>query len=288
MVDGHSLEVLGERNWGEFGLTPRLLMPTLFHVHRYLLAGEVGKTVMGVSGLALLLTSLIGLVLWWPGLKAKAWRQNLRIAYGGSWKRLANTAHRSVGFFALPVLVVTGFSGLYLNLPGWVVPTVSAMMPTSPAGKPSNRDPQGRPITPAQALEAAQALFPQGRLSRIALPAKPSVPYEIRLRQPGEVRKGDGNTRISIDAYSGAVLRVLDPLTGPAGDKFLGWMYPLHIGEAFGLPGRALISLFGLVLVLFVASGLYMWLKRPAKRASDPVSWRRPSAIAGSSAGPRG
>lgn len=288
MVDGHSLQVLGERNWGEVGVGRRLLMPTLFHLHRYLLAGEVGKTVTAVSGLALLVTSLLGLVLWWPGRKLKAWRQGLRISYGGSWKRLAQTAHRSIGFFSLPLLALLGFSGVYFNRPEWVVPTVRAVAPMSPPEKPSNREPKGQPIAPEQALAAAQALFPQGRLSRIALPAKPSVPYEIRLRQPGEVRKGDGNTRISVDAYSGAVLRVLDPLTGPAGDKFLGWMYPLHTGEAFGLPGRALISVSGLAPLLFLVSGLVMWLRRRPQRQPRLLSWRRPSAIAGSSAGPRG
>lgn len=287
MVDGRTLHVLGERNWGEAGMSPRLIMSTLFHIHRYLLVGEVGKTVTAASGLVLLVTSLLGFVLWWPGRNLKAWRQGLRISYGGSWKRLAHTAHRSIGFFALPVLALLGFSGLYFNMPEWVVPTVRAVAPMSPPGKPANREPKGQPITPEQALAAAQALFAQGRLSRIALPAKVSAPYEIRLRQPGEMRKGDGNTRISIDAYSGAVLRVQDPLTGPAGDKFLGWMYPLHTGEAFGLPGRVLISLSGLALLGFVASGLLMWLQR-RPRPLGGVSWRRPSGIAGSSAGPRG
>lgn len=272
MVDAASLTVTGERNWGEPGLSRRLLMPTLFHVHRYLLAGEIGKTVIGVSGLALMLTALLGLVLWWPAPTRRSLRQALRISFDGSWKRLAFTAHRTAGFFALPVLALLGFSGLYFNLPNWVVPAVAAVAPVSAAAKPVNQAPSGLPIEPAKAMAAAQALYPQGRISRIALPARASAPYEIRLRQPGEVRKGDGATRISVDAYSGAVLRVLDPLRSAPGDTFLGWLFPLHTGEALGIAGRLFICCFGLMPLLFLATGVLMWLRQGRDRARPSFS----------------
>jgi uncharacterized iron-regulated membrane protein len=272
MVDAASLTVTGERHWGEPGLSRRLLMPTLFHVHRYLLAGEIGKTLIGVSGLALMLTSLLGLVLWWPAPTRRSLRQALRISFDGSWKRLAFTAHRTLGFFALPVLALLGFSGLYFNLPNWVVPAVAAIAPVSTAAKPVNQRSEGLPIAPAKAMAAAQALYPQGRVSRIALPAKASAPYEIRLRQPGEVRKGDGATRISIDAYTGGVLRVLDPLRGPPGDIFLGWLFPLHTGEALGTVGRLFICCFGLMPLLFLATGVLMWLRQRRPQAQPPSS----------------
>lgn len=274
MVDGETLAVTGGRNWGEPGLSRPLLMPTLFHVHRYLLAGEIGKTVIGLSGLALMLTSMLGLVLWWPAHSLRSLRQALRVSFDGSWKRLAHTAHRAAGFFCLPLFMLLGFSGLYFNLPNWVVPAVASVAPVSPPTKPSNHSTNGSPIDPATAIEAAQALYPQGRISRVALPAKAAMPYEIRLRQPGEVRKGDGATRVSVDAYSGAVLRVIDPLRGPAGDIFLGWLFPLHTGEALGTPGRLLICCFGLMPLLFLVTGVFVWLRqrRPPTQAASSTS----------------
>ena len=86
------------------------------------------------------------------------------------------------------------------------------------------------------------------------------------MRQAAEVRKGDGNTRISVDAYSGSVLRVRNPLTAPSGDNFLNWMFPLHTGEAFHLPGRILISITGITPLLFMVTGLVLWLGRRAMR----------------------
>lgn len=260
MLDGDDLRVTGERNWGEFGISRPLLMPTLFHLHRFVLAGDIGKVVVGVSGLALLVTSLAGLVLWWPGRRRAAWR--LRISFGGSWKRLCYTAHRAVGIVALPVLAFLGFSGLYFNLPDWVVPAVSAVLDVSPSGKLRSAPVRGEPIGAERALIAAQAQFPQARLTRIALPAKNSAPYEVRLRQPGELRRGDGATRVTIDTYSGAALRIVDPLDGLAGDRLLAVLFPLHSGEALGLPGRLFIAGCGLLPLMFLLSGLYMWWAR--------------------------
>ncbi|MGK9806625.1 PepSY domain-containing protein, partial [Salmonella enterica subsp. enterica] len=69
-----------------------------------------------------------------------------------------------------------------------------------------------------QAVTAAQALYPQAIVSRVSFPRQPTDAYEIRLRQPGEVRQGSGATRLWLDAYTGARLGVRDPLAAPAGD----------------------------------------------------------------------
>lgn len=268
MVDPVTLTVLGERNWGEFGLSRPLLMPTLFHLHRYLFAGEVGKTVMGVAGLALALVAAVGIALWWPRATWHAFVKSFAI--GGHWRtlRFHYSFHRSAGMIAAPVLLVLGFSGLYFNLPEWVRPAVAAVATVTPPAKPNNAHKTGSDIGAAQAVAAAQAYNPAGRVSRIALPAGPRAPYEIRMRQPGEVRKGDGNTRLYIDAYTGKLVGVRDPLRAPGGDTFLNWQYPLHTGEAFGTPGRLLITIAGVTPLAFMITGLVLWLSRRHRRAT--------------------
>lgn len=267
MLNPHTLQVNGERSWGEPGLSRRLLMPTLFHLHRYLAAGELGKTVIGICGLGLLITALTGLVLWCPKLNRKALQQALSISCRGSWPRLNYSSHRAAGFFAAPVLIVLGFSGWYFNLPKWVTPLVSSVATVSASDKPVNQAPGGGTrVSPRQALEAAQARYPHAQLSRIALPNKVSMPYEIRLRQPGELRQGDGATRITIDAWSGTILQIRDPLRAPGGDSFLNALFPLHSGEAFGMVGRMFISGFGALPLLFLLTGLGIYRKRRKKR----------------------
>jgi len=270
MLDRYTLDILGERNYGEFGLSRPLLMSTLFHLHRYLFAGEVGKTVTGISGLLLALTSLLGFALWWPKHTLSGLRKALAVRGALTSRQFHYSFHRSAGFFMTPLLAVLGFTGMAMNLPDWVRPVVGAVATLEPNGKLAN-GPAGdrKPLGVAAALAAAQQRVPQGRLTRITL-GSAKTPYEIRLRQPGEVRQGDGLTRVSIDAFSGDVLRVRDPLEAAAGDTFFNWQFPLHTGEAFGLAGRVLVSFSGLAPLAFMLTGLLLWLGRRAmhRRAS--------------------
>ncbi|SFB80151.1 Uncharacterized iron-regulated membrane protein [Cupriavidus sp. OV038] len=266
MIDPITLTVKGERFWGIPGLSRQQLMPTLFHLHRYLLSGETGKTITGVGGMMLLILVLVGIVLWLPKLTARGLKQSVRIAHGGSWSRFTYTLHRAGGIFMAPVLATIAFSGWYLNLPKWVTPIISSVMTVSPNDKPQSATPPAgvHAITPAQAMTAAQREYPNALVTRIGLPRKPGDSYEMRVRQPGEVRNDSGSTRLWLDAYTGQRLGARDPLAAetPSGDTLITWLYPLHSGEAFGTPGRAFITAFGLIPLIFAITGVLIWWKR--------------------------
>ena len=262
MVDPYTLHVKGERDWGRFGLTRPLLMSGMFHLHRYLLSGDVGKTVTGISGVMLLLMALSGIYLWWPRLQWTAIRRALTVSHGGSWPRFHYTFHKAAGFLAAPVLAVLAFSGIYFNLPQLVLPLVDLVSTVPDTAKLKNAQHDGAVLDAGQAMAAAQQLYPQARVSRIVLPPKTDQPYEIRVRQPDEIAHGDGATRITLDARSGQALRIRDPLTAPYGERFLGWQFPLHSGQAFGVIGRSFIMLFGLMPLLFMLTGTLVWWKR--------------------------
>jgi len=270
MVDPGNLAVLGERNWGEAGLSRPLLMPTLFHLHRYLMTGEAGKLIIAVQGVALLLLTLTGIVVWWPKMSLSAFWHAISVRRGSNWPKFNFQLHRAAGFYTAPMLLVLAFSGIYFNAPDWVTPAIRAVAPITKNGKAVNTSPKDAPrIDAGTAMAAAQARYPEGRVSRIGMPAKPEQPFEVRVRQPGELRHGPGATRISVDAGSGAVLRTIDPLAARGGDWFVSTLYPLHTGEAFGLAGRILVSVAGLMPLLFFVTGLVVWIKfrrKPAKR----------------------
>lgn len=262
MLDPATLNVVGERIWGESGLSRRQLMPTIFHWHRYLLSGQFGKTVVAALGLVMLAIAASGLVMWWPKPTFSALWKAVTVRFSGSWPRLNFTLHRAAGLFAAPVLLVLGFTGSYFNAPAWTLPAIQLAGTVTPVAKLVNRSAGTAAIAPTTALAAAQAAFPQGRISLLALPARPGLPFEIRLRQPGELRHGAGATRIFVDAGDGALLRVHDPLQARGGDRLVSWLFPLHSGEAFGTPGRVFISLFGLAPLMFFVTGVFMWLKK--------------------------
>ena len=286
MVDPANLNVLGERNWGEAGLSRPLLMPTLFHFHRYLMSGEAGKLVIAVQGVALLLLTLTGIVVWWPKLTLSAFWHAISVRRGSNWPKFSFQLHRAAGFWVAPPLAVLAFSGIYFNAPDWVTPSIRAVAPLTKNEKAVNSSPKDAPrIDAGAAMAAAQARYPEGRVSRIGIPAKPEQPYEVRVRQPGELRHGPGATRVSVDAGSGAVLRSIDPLAARGGDWFVSTLYPLHTGEAFGTAGRILVSVVGITPLLFFVTGLVVWIKfrrKPAKRKAPAVQAgpRRVPAVA--------
>lgn len=281
MVDPANLAVLGERNWGEAGLSRPLLMPTLFHLHRYLMAGEAGKVVIAVQGVALYLLALTGIVVWWPKFTLSAFWHAVTVRRGSNWPKFSFQLHRAAGFWVAPALLVLAFSGVYFNMPDWVTPAIRAVAPLTKNEKMVNASGKDAPrIDAGAAMAAAQARFPEARVSRIGIPGKPDQPYELRVRQPGELRHGAGATRVSVDAGSGAVLRAIDPLAARGGDWFVSLLYPLHTGEAFGLAGRILISVVGLTPLLFFVTGLVVWLKFRRKPAKAAAAGRQPAPVA--------
>jgi uncharacterized iron-regulated membrane protein len=70
---------------------------------------------------------------------------------------------------------------------------------------------------------------------------------------------------VSIDQWSGAILAVRDRRALPAGEVVLHWQFPLHNGEALGLPGRLVV--FGAVTPLLLAvTGTLIWRRKRRRR----------------------
>lgn len=254
MVNPYTATIIGERNWGEIGISRPLLMPTLFLLHRQLLAGEVGKTLVSINGILLIILAASGIYLWWPLPRARAWLKAVTMSFQGSWRRINFSVHRAAGFYCAPLFIVMAVTGIYFNKPQWIIPTAEKMdQPT--AVMHTN-------LTLEEILQVAQDKFPTARISRINFPKKSDGIYEIRLHQPGELRDGSGATRIRIDAIHGRIVKMHDPLTTTEWERMSGYFFPVHSGEIFGVVGKIVISLIGMMPLLFAISGITIWLRR--------------------------
>src|SRR5215213_9602668 len=98
-VNPYTAAVLGER------VPAHSFKGRVVSLHRRLLSGEIGETIIGVCGLLLLTLSLSGLVLWWPG------PRRLRIKRGAGRYRTSFDLHRAVGICALLFLAISGATG---------------------------------------------------------------------------------------------------------------------------------------------------------------------------------
>jgi uncharacterized iron-regulated membrane protein len=52
------------------------------------------------------------------------------------------------------------------------------------------------------------------------------------------------------------------PGSGSVGDIFMQAQFPLHSGRIFGLPGRVLVSMMGLLVAMLSITGVIIWQKK--------------------------
>jgi uncharacterized iron-regulated membrane protein len=272
-VDVRCGQYLGQREWGVARFDRAHFVPALYELHRSILSGEVGHVLVGFVGLLLLGVTITGAITAWPRLSNRAgWGRTLGIRRGVAARFVYYDIHRATGMWLLPLLLVMSISGIYLCFPKQTRAVVAAVLPTSGAGPavvrtPPKRDvPAGTAPTPDALVASAERLWPDATWSRLQLPSGENKRYEVRLLQSRELRKDTGDTRVWMDA-DGRVEDVRDPLNAPAGDALISWLFPLHSGEAFGVAGRVLWTLFGLAPLILFATGAWLWWQR---RMSKP------------------
>lgn len=267
-VDPYTGEVLGRRG-GKEGL-----MNTLFALHTNLMAGEVGKLIVGASGLLTLLLAGTGLVLWWPislrgaGRRWRRFRAGLRVAWRrGPW-RLNYDLHRAGGFYTLLFLVlvsITGSALVFYSEAGTALnwATGSQPPPPPPTVEHSGRSPA--PSTVDEALRTARKELPSATATYIYLPRSEEAPLSVRMRTPPEWHP-NGRSFTYLHPHTGAVLRVDDMREASLGAWLLPFVYPLHIGAVGSPLVRVLYVLFGLAPAALSVTGTLIWFRRWRKK----------------------
>jgi uncharacterized iron-regulated membrane protein len=251
-VDPYTAAVKGERVWGED------LMSTIYRLHYTLLAGSAGQTIVGITGVLLIISVVSGLYLWWPLCKA-GWRPALALRFG---KRFNFDLHKLLGLASAPLLVVVAFTGVYMTFPNWFAPVLQLASELS--APPANLQSAGAspPMTPDQAVEIARSHFPNASFCHLHPPQQSRGVYEVALLQPDEVQRSFGRTQLWIDPSNGRIVAMRDPEDFTLADRFIAWQFPLHNGEAFGLAGRWAVFASGLAPAILYATGLILWIRR--------------------------
>jgi len=251
--------VLRQDRWGDYAMT------FVYDLHYRLLLDRTGGTVLGWTGLALLALLFSGLWAWWP---RGSWRKALRLKPAGHRQRALRDWHKLAGLSGLVVLVALTGTGTMLELPrqsdaalgalGW---PVRAMPHVHPGGG------DGGPVWPSAAVAAAEAGLPGGRVAWIETPPATGGAYRLRVRVPGDPGRRFPHGYVWVDGASGAVVAVHDLRRAGAGDRINAWVHPLHDGSAFGLAGRVLALLTGLLPPVLFVTGWMRWRDRRRARS---------------------
>jgi uncharacterized iron-regulated membrane protein len=240
--------------------------------HGSLTIPGVGRQIVGWLGVAMLLSALTGLWLWWP------FQGGFR--FGLRWKRTSSVngnLHYQTGFWVALPLAMLSATGVWISFPQ----TMSGFWENAPARPPQQRGlPLSQPVQSVDAVAAAAAKDVSGRLVQISWPVEGAGSQPAVWRLTFVDQAGTRIERLMTDS-TGTVSAPPDP--GPARATAV-LMRRLHDGGGMGLAWQMVIFLGGLAPALLGITGLLMWWRRQRLRRvhSQAISAAMPAAAVNS------
>lgn len=222
----------------------------LHSLHGSLMVPGVGRQVVGWVGVAMTISCLTGLWLWWP--------MTGSIRRGFRWKRQNSTnanLHHQMGFWALIPLAMLSVTGVWISFPQ-VFAGFEAGQPKAKGGTSDRaRAMRARPLertamTPDAALAAAQPNA-TGPLALVTWPTDQSAEWKISFAREG------GPAEVVVDDSTGEVT----PPRPPRAETRARLMRRWHDGTGMGIVWQALIFLGGIIPALLAITGIVMWLR---------------------------
>lgn len=240
-------------------------MMIMHRLHGSLMIPGVGRQIVGWLGVAMLISSLTGIYLWWP--------RNGQFLKGLRWKRqptINANLHFTLGFWIAVPLATLSFTGAYISFPQTARSVVGLFAEVSPQQQrgPGGPGGMGTPITPAlspdAAAEAVLAANPGTQLLSLSFPAGSNPAWRVQIKD------GEATRNIMVDDATGAVKAGRDRAAAQpaAGDAFSRLMRQLHDGTDMGLVWQIVIFVGGIVPAVLTVTGVIMWWRRRgAKKA---------------------
>ena len=227
----------------------------VLHVlHGSLMVPGAGRQIVGWVGVAMCLSCLTGLWLWWP-LGGSPRR-------GFGWKRQNSTSanlHHQMGFWVLLPLAMLSFTGAWISFPQFFGRFEAS--PPKAAAPDRARAMQARPLEhPAMTVDAVATLaqaHATGPLASINWPTDQAPAWKV-----GFVRDG-GVAEVEVaDAH-----REVTPPRPPRPETTARTMRRWHDGTGMGAVWQTIIFIGGLIPAALAVTGIIMWLRSRGWRA---------------------
>jgi len=241
----------------------------------------VGKAITGACNLAFLFLAVSGIYLWWP----RKW----------SWTALKGIVlfttkvrgkardwnwHNVIGIWSAPVLVILTATAMIISY-RWASDMVYRIVGNPPPGAPGagaaspsvevSRQPPGtQPLGSEALLAAMQKEIPNWEQITIrSSRPNPGGAQPVSIT----VREKNGwplftSLQLSVDPFTGAVLKRESYADYNTGRKVRTWMRFLHTGEALGFTGKLVAGLASLGGAVLVWTGISLAVRRL-------IAWRR-------------
>ena len=260
------------------------LINVMHRLHGSLLiaAPGLGRKIVGWLGVAMSLSCLTGLWLWWP--------RGSRILKGLRWRRspsTLNNLHHMFGFWILVPLLLVSLTGVYISFPEtgrklFGVGQESRQQGPVPGARPTA--PRGQNMAPPlaatnlpvdMAVAAALAERPGGTLASISLPTRGERPsWRIQLALEGQKEP----VTVQVSDADGSIRKGRGGAGGPSPqDPLSAWMRKTHDAQETRLIWQLIVFLTGVGPLLLGVTGTVMWLRRRSRRVHLKALQQRPA-----------
>ena len=237
-------------------------------VHGLFLIPGWGRQAVGWMGWFLVISSITGIVVFWPGRKkvlaALKWRKH---------EGKAMNLHRQSGFILSLVLIVEAISGAWISFPQAMAMLVEpgVEQPERPRrGPPPGGDAEPLAVEDSAwliALADAQASYP-GRPTRIGVPMGEDGAWSVGIS--GDAM--DATVTVPTTPDAAVTFEERPQMSGPppattrAGAISM-FMRQVHYALIGGIVWEILVFLSGIALTFLALSGIYTWgLRKAGKR----------------------
>jgi uncharacterized iron-regulated membrane protein len=222
------------------------LVRFLHGLHGNLLFPGVGRQIVGWLGVAMLVSSLSGLWLWWPAMGQ--WTRGLR------WKRARDfntNLHHQMGFWICVPLAMLSFTGIWISFPPFFAALAGPSGEQQRVGNERAQRMRARPIeAPRLTPEAALAIAGGGRPVSIGWPTDKAPAWSVSLAGAGEVE---------IDDATGARAESRRGEGGGGSQSTARLMRRLHDGTGMGPVWQTIIFIGGILPAGLAVTGIIMW-----------------------------
>ena len=223
------------------GSSARGVLRVLHNLHGNLLVPGVGRQIVGWIGVAMLVSCVSGLWLWWP--TVGRWARGLR------WRRHRNTdtnLHHLFGFWIALPLFVLSLTGVWISFPqvfaGGGAPRGAGGPGGGGGGRPVALE---RPTLVLDAVLARAGGVAPGAISRVDWPTDRKPEWKVQL---GEAKS------VTVDDVTGRAR----PARAER-ETLARTMRRLHDGTRMGFVWQLLVFLGGILPAVLAVTGIIMW-----------------------------
>lgn len=252
------------------------VFPILKSIHwSLLLKTDWGKYVVGIPVVLFIIMLITGIILWWPkNKKAAKGRYSFDWKNVKTWKRKNYDLHNILGFYVSFIALLLSLSGIYFSYP-WVKNAFnlalsgSAELPKEKVIKSLDSLLLKNPAVFDLVAQEARKKYPAYSSFRIPLNGKTKKGKELNnipVTVYGEEGRFAIRSQLVFDKYSGKLLanKSHDHLNNA--EKYANANYDIHTGSYFGIFGKIIWFIAGLLCTSLPVTGFLIWLGKKKKK----------------------